>query len=379
MSSADAPSAAVRTITPPFFGRVLLEDRLQAVALLVLEPPRDAEALAVRDVDDEAAGQRDLGGEPRALRLHRVLDRLDEHVLPALDQVLDLAGALAALELGADDLVDEQEPVLLEADLDERGLHAGQDVVDDAEVDVPGDRPALRPLEVDLGDLVVLEDGDALLAGVDRDEQLALRLRQRRPLRRLRRRAGWDDALARLALGGLLLRGLRSGGLPLARRSSRPRPSVAAPSTGFFFRLRPPRVPRRRFFGGVRVGGARLSVGGRRVRRARRRSAVQRAGALRRARRRRHLFRRLAPEPGQWQTISPEWARAQPRRVVTGARRGWVEKPWHRPSRRVSAVADVLTAAASTRLRGRASFERRVRIARSRCERRAQAQGSTST
>ena len=120
----------------------------------------------------------------RALRLHRILDGLDEHRLAALDQILDLARALAALELRADDLVDVEEAVLLEADLDERGLHARQDVVDDAEVDVAGDRVALRPLEVDLGDLVVLEHGDALLAGVDRDQQLALRLRQRRALRR---------------------------------------------------------------------------------------------------------------------------------------------------------------------------------------------------
>ena len=134
----------------------------------------------MRDVDDEAARQRDLGGEPRALRLHRILDGLDEDRLAALDQVLDLAGAAAALELGADDLVDVEEAVLLEADLDERGLHARQDVVDGAEVDVAGDRAVLGPLEVDLGDEVVLEDGDALLARVDRDEQLALGLRQRR-------------------------------------------------------------------------------------------------------------------------------------------------------------------------------------------------------
>ena len=60
----------------------------------------------------------------------------------------------------------------------------GQDVVDRAEVDVAGDRAALRPLEVDLGDAVVLEDRDALLADVDGDQQLALGLRQRRPLLR---------------------------------------------------------------------------------------------------------------------------------------------------------------------------------------------------
>src|SRR6478672_4546905 len=184
MSSADAPSAA---------------------ALVILEPARDAEALAVRHVDDEAARQRDLGRQPRALRLHRVLDRLHEDLLPALDQVGDLAGRLpVAFELRADDLVDVEDTVLLQADLDERRLHAGQDVVDNTEVDVPGDRPALRPFEVDLGDLVVLEDGDALLAGVDRDDELALGLRQRCPLGRgaaARLRRG---GRARLALAGLL-------------------------------------------------------------------------------------------------------------------------------------------------------------------------------
>ena len=106
------------------------------------ETPRP---FAARDVDDEAAGERDLGGQPRALRLHRVLDRLDEHLLAAADQVGDAAAArAAALELGADDLVHEQEAVLLEADLDERRLHPREHVVDDALVDVPGDRAALR-------------------------------------------------------------------------------------------------------------------------------------------------------------------------------------------------------------------------------------------
>ncbi len=184
MSSADAPSAAVRTMTPPFFGRDRLHDVAEADALVVVEPARDAEALAARDEDDEAAGERDLGREPRALRLHRVLDGLDEDLLVALQEVLDLAAA-AAFELGRDDLVDVEEAVLLEADLDERGLHAREDVVDGALVDVAGDRAALGALEVDLGGPVVLEDGDALLADVDRDEELALGLGKRRPAGRL--------------------------------------------------------------------------------------------------------------------------------------------------------------------------------------------------
>ena len=180
MSSALAPSAAVRTMTPPCFTFSAFKMSLRRVRSSSSQPARDAEALAVRDEDDEAAGQRDLHRQPRALRLHRVLDGLDEDLLAAAQQVLDALALAVALERRADDLVDVEEAVPLEADLDERGLHSRQDVVDDAEVDVARDRAALGTLEVDLGDAVVLEDGDALLADVDGHEQVALRGRQRR-------------------------------------------------------------------------------------------------------------------------------------------------------------------------------------------------------
>ena len=221
MSSAEAPSAAVRTITPPCFGAISLTiafSRLRSSSSSRRETPRP---VAVRDVDDEAAGQRDLGREPRALRLHRILDRLDEDRLAALDQILDLAGALAAFELGADDLVDVEEAVLLEADLDERGLHPRQDVVDGAEVDVAGDRALLGPLEVDLGDDAVLEHGDALLAGSTEisSSRLAFGSGARRGAVR---RGGARAALAPLALGRASLggrSGCRVGGSAAARRS----------------------------------------------------------------------------------------------------------------------------------------------------------------
>ena len=229
MSSADAPSAAVRTMTPPFFGRDRLDDVAQADALVVLEPARDAEALAARDEDDEAAGERDLGREPRALRLHRVLDGLDEDLLVALEEVLDLAAA-AALELGRDDLVDVEEAVLLEADLDERGLHAREDVVDGALVDVAGDRAALGALEVDLGGPVVLEDGDALLADVDRDEELALGLGKRRAALRLAAPGLLAGALERWRWAGLRSGCLLLGGLGLVFcRGGRARAGRLAP------------------------------------------------------------------------------------------------------------------------------------------------------
>ncbi len=161
----------------------LLHDVLEALALVVVEPARDAEPLAVRNEDDETAGQRHLHRQPSALRLHRILHGLNEHPLAAAQKVLDPLAVPLAFALRPDDLIDVEEAVLLEADLDERRLHPRQDVVDRAEVDVAGDRPSLRALEVDLGDAAVLEDGDTLLADVDGDEQLALCGRQRRPAR----------------------------------------------------------------------------------------------------------------------------------------------------------------------------------------------------
>src|SRR5205085_10150169 len=158
----------------------------------------------------------------RALRLHRVLDGLDEDVLSSFEDVLDALPPAPPLELGTDDLVDVQEPVPLEAELDEGGLHARQHVVDAAEVDVARDRPPFRPLEVDLRDLVVLEHRDALLADVDRDEQLALRLRKRCAPRRLAPAslaallplpALLESPLLRLRPDGLRLRLLRAGRL----------------------------------------------------------------------------------------------------------------------------------------------------------------------
>ncbi len=180
MSSSDAPSAAVRTITPPSFTSRRLRMSLQARcarrrrAGARRRGPRPAGRSTTKRPGSEICGR-----QPRALRLHRVLDRLDEDRLAALRSGPGSC-ARGPSRAPGDDLVDVEEAVLLEADLDERGLHAGQDVVDAAEVDVARDRAALRPLEVDLGDLAVLEDGDALLADVDGDEQLTLRGGKRR-------------------------------------------------------------------------------------------------------------------------------------------------------------------------------------------------------
>ena len=75
-----------------------------------------------------------------------------------------------AFELGRDDLVDIEKAVLLEAYLDERGLHSREDVVHSPEIDVARDRPAFGTLEVHLCDPVVLQNSNSLLADVDGHE-----------------------------------------------------------------------------------------------------------------------------------------------------------------------------------------------------------------
>ena len=51
----------------------------------------DADAARERHVDEEAAGERDLRGDARALRGDRLLGDLDEDLLPALQHILDRA------------------------------------------------------------------------------------------------------------------------------------------------------------------------------------------------------------------------------------------------------------------------------------------------
>ena len=149
----------------------------QPVALGFGQPPADADAAALRGVDEVAAGDRDVHREPGALRLQRVLDHLDDDLLPGLDQLVDPFAAAAAalrrlLAVREDDLVDVQEAVALEADVDEGGLHAGKDVVDLPLVDVADDRAPAAALYVELRHVAFaafglrLEDGDPCLAAI---------------------------------------------------------------------------------------------------------------------------------------------------------------------------------------------------------------------
>ena len=90
-SSSDAPSAAVRTMNPPEASpRSLSEDPLQALALFVGgDLAADADVGDGGHEDQEAAGQRDVGGDARALLGDGLLGDLDQDLLAGLEQVAD--------------------------------------------------------------------------------------------------------------------------------------------------------------------------------------------------------------------------------------------------------------------------------------------------
>ena len=112
----------------------------------------------------------------------RVLGDLDEDLLALLDEVLDrgLAGpglraglGLGDRRLGVIDAIlagglDElgvdvprvEERGALEADIDEGGLHAGEDPHDTAEVDISDDAAAVAPADMQLGEATILDQGD---------------------------------------------------------------------------------------------------------------------------------------------------------------------------------------------------------------------------
>ena len=147
----------------------LVDQLAEAGPLAVGEALGDADPAALRHVDEVAARDRELHREARALGLQRVLDDLDDDLLAGLDQLVDPAAPAAAalrdgLAVRQDDLVDVQEAVSLQADVDERRLHPGQDVVDLALVDVADDRAAAAALNVELGDLPFVGGGGLLAA-----------------------------------------------------------------------------------------------------------------------------------------------------------------------------------------------------------------------
>ena len=169
-----AASAIVRMMKPPAVpvGQQRLQLVAQALALgLVLDPLRDADVRILRQVDEQPAGEAHLRRQPRALGADRILDHLHEQRLAFVQDLLDrpVLAAVAVLPV-LPDVGDVQERRALEADLDERALHAGQHARDAAEVDVADEAARARALDVQLLHDALLEHRDARFLRRDVDE-----------------------------------------------------------------------------------------------------------------------------------------------------------------------------------------------------------------
>ena len=155
-------------------GDDLLEDGLQPRALGVGQLAADAGHRALGHVDQVAAGQRDLAGQAGALVADRVLGDLHEHRLAGLQRGLDAARPVGHAERLEVDLTGVQHGVAALADVDERGLHGRQHVLDLAQVDVADVRGRLLLVDVVLDEHVVLEDADLGALAVLADDHHAL-------------------------------------------------------------------------------------------------------------------------------------------------------------------------------------------------------------
>ncbi len=136
---------------------------------LVPDALRNADAGLLRQIDEQASGNADLGGKPRAFRAERILYDLHHQVLALGEQLLDRLRVGAVLAM-APDVGDVQERGARAADVDERGLHAGQHPHHAPHADV-ADQPA-RGGAFDLHFLhhALLDDGDARLLRRDVDQ-----------------------------------------------------------------------------------------------------------------------------------------------------------------------------------------------------------------
>ncbi len=165
------------------FGQELLQLLAQVLALgLVLDALRNADVRILRQEDQQPAGEAHLRRQPRALGADRVLDHLHQQRLALMQDALDRLAVVAVSVLPMlPDVGDVQERGALEADLDERRLHARQHARDAAEVDV-ADQPArARALHVQLLDHALLEHRHPRFLRRDVDEDFVAH-RTRNPI-----------------------------------------------------------------------------------------------------------------------------------------------------------------------------------------------------
>jgi hypothetical protein len=155
----------------------------------------DADVLDRGHVDEVAAGDADVGGDAGALGADGLLGHLHHDLLALVEHRVDarrgrsaaptsasaIASAssaalavVAGLEGALEVVAHVEEGGLFEADVDERRLHAGQDARDASLHDVADHALVALALDVELGELAVLEQRNPGLPELRVDDDLVL-------------------------------------------------------------------------------------------------------------------------------------------------------------------------------------------------------------
>ncbi|OIQ81952.1 hypothetical protein GALL_362810 [mine drainage metagenome] len=163
----------------------LIHGLAQFLAVIALDAPaHSAAAGIVRHQHQVTAGQRNEGGQRRALVAALLFFDLDQHFLALTNHVLDprLRRRNAFLEIAARDFLERQKTVALLAVIDEAGLERGLDAGHDGAVDIALALLAAGLLDVDVEQPLAFDDRDAQLLGLRRVEQHAFHIRTLHPV-----------------------------------------------------------------------------------------------------------------------------------------------------------------------------------------------------
>ena len=110
-----------------------------------------------------------MGGKPRAFGIDGVFDDLNQDRLAFKEHVFDALGFVRIAAL-FEDVDDVQKRGALQADIDERALHAGEDAFDDAQINIADQAMAAVALDVQLADIVLFQNGHTRFLRRDVDE-----------------------------------------------------------------------------------------------------------------------------------------------------------------------------------------------------------------
>ncbi len=172
------PTAAVRTTVAMPSGRMrctILRKRSRSVALSILRETPLYFPVGIKI--KISAGQRDIRRDARAFEAARFFDDLHEHVVTAADLLVDRKSAAALRYFDVAnvqrlfvDIVDIEKRVTAEADVDKAGSHSRKYVLNFSFIN--GADYFFFALDVILDELFILEDRDAVLPRIARDQDI---------------------------------------------------------------------------------------------------------------------------------------------------------------------------------------------------------------